>query len=207
VVTKPYPWDEFLEEKDRPRVEGFRHQEWRNIQLELRKLNINLGVEPCWVEPGRAVFWQQQVLVGHEPTGYERTEPQNANNASHIARYLRKGLLLRPPDQEIVEMEDEVLLTESEQTDPYICLRHGNKRKSCPTWKGYIKHLQFYHEAPEYEPPAGIAKKAEQFAYYCVYHDKGFQNIKGAKHHRTSELKRPGKSFHLSLEEMRMSKE
>lgn len=221
MVSEVVRWDSFLADSARPQVEGFRQSNWKSIQHELRKLNINLGAEPCWVTPGRAVFWQQQIVrvpiaridedgreyrvLEDEDRGYAPTMPQPADSANAIAYHLRKGLLLRPPGQEAVEIEDEAPQTEAAEPDvAYKCYRHGTKRKSCPTWKGYVKHCQYYHEVIEYDPPASVLERAKSFLFYCFYHDKGFNNETGAKRHRTVELKRPGKAFHISLEEMKV---
>ena len=223
MVVKAYPWDYYLEEAARPRVEGFRRSEWRNIQTDLRKVGVTLGVEPCWVEPGRAVFWQEQKVREREvvmeeggartvfverSTGYTPTLPQPANNASLIARYLRKGLLLRPPGQETVEIKDEVPLIEPDQPEPYICFRHGaDIRKSFPTWKGYMNHCRYYVEKPEYGPPQGVSQRADKYAYYCLYHNVGFDSESGAKRHITVESRRTIKSSHIPLESMKVTSE
>lgn len=124
------PWDHFLvdpTEHARNVIDGWRRTEWdavvRQLLQEFRWV-IPSGMEPHWVGPGKAIYWQEQVKrekrfvdnqTGEEiphvtanverghyegvwvPTGWSPTGPLPANNASQLAHYLNKGLRLRPP--------------------------------------------------------------------------------------------------------------
>lgn len=230
-ATKIFPWDHFItSEGVRLAVEAFRRAEWPNIKRFLSKdygIDLPEGLEPCWVEPGKAIFWQEQRLrmpetrtddQGREyremvehTMGYLPTSPFPANNASQIAGRLRKGDRLRPPDQVVVEAEAPDSLEESAQpaNEPtFLCDRHGiGNRRVLKSWKSYMQHCQFYKEVPEIEPPPDVLARAALHEYFCYFHGKGFISQAGATHHRTSELKKPGRSFHPSVEEMRVVKE
>lgn len=229
-----FTWDHFLEEGSRLRVQGFRRAEWPNIRHDLGrvyKIVLPDGLEPCWVEPGKAMLWQEQIIrrpvqvgVHTLPDGTERPirELQDfgqgdwqpvlrpANNASLIAHDLQKGLRLRPVDQLVVEEGTLILAEEPAEpvTNLYNCFRHGSDRKSFPTWKGYLRHCQFYVEAPEEEPPPEVSAIAKGFEYYCHIHQTGFNSESGAQRHITVELRRPSnkKAFHVSREQMRVNK-
>ena len=229
------PWDHFLEEGNRSRVEGFRRVEWPNIRRDLgRAYNYILpdGLEPCWVEPGKAMLWQEQVVnravqvrVETLPNGKEQPirELQSmgqgdwqpvlrpANNASLIAHDLQKGLLIRPPGQVVVEEGTLILVEEPAEPVTYIfhCYRHGSDKRSFETWKGYLRHCQFYIEAPEEEPPPEVSAIASSFEYYCFLHQTGFSTDAGAQRHITVEMRRPSnkKAVHVSREEMRVKKD
>jgi hypothetical protein len=47
-----------------------------------------------------------------------------------------------------------------------------------------------------------VAERAKLFAYYCALHDKVFTSSRGANMHRKSELRKPGKGSHPTLEDM-----
>jgi len=128
VATETLKWDSFLTEGDRKHLDGFREIEWPNIRRVLYQApyeNIApKGVEPHWVLPGKAVYWQEQIVREHVElkddegipyrdvlevsAGWQPTGPLPANNASVIAHYLRKGFRLRPPGREDVEVEEMV---------------------------------------------------------------------------------------------------
>ena len=221
----PVRWDHFLEASARPQVEGFRRVQWPNIKRDLSKLTeLAEGLEPCWVAPGRAVYWQNTTsrvaVIKHTEDGREYRELEDfergfeptldlpANNASTIAAYLKKGFLLRPPGQEIVEEEDTVPTDEPTQTSPeYTCLRHGADRKMFKNWKAYIQHLTKFSEAPEYDLPADVMVKAGAYKFYCPIHDRGFNNPAHAARHMKSELRKPGRSYHPSIDDMRIAEE
>ena len=222
TATKAFPWDHFLEERARKQVEGFRRVQWPNIKRELSKVvDLPAGLEPCWVAPGRAIYWQQttsRVAVtkltedGREyreledyNRGFEPTGDLPANNPNVIAYYLKKGLLLRPPGQEVVEEEDTAPQDEATQNEvEFICYRHGTNRMKYRNWKAYIQHLARYSETPEYDLPPEVAARAATFEFYCPIHDRGFKNRTHAGRHRQAALKKPGKSYHPSLDDMRI---
>jgi hypothetical protein len=228
------PWDEFLEEGSRLRVEGFRRTEWPNIRRDLgRAYGYTLpdGLEPCWVEPGKAMLWQEQLVNHRVQTGVQqlpdgREQPimelqtfgqgvykavlRPANNASLIVHDFQKGLLIRPPGQVVVEEGTLILVEEPAEPVNYIfrCYRHGSDKRSFETWKGYLRHCQYYIESPEEEPPAEVSALASSFEYYCLLHQTGFQTQAGAARHRTVEMRRASnkKAFHASIEEMQINK-
>jgi len=231
-ATRAIPWDHFLsDERVRLTVEGFRRADWPNIKRLLSKdygIDLPEGLEPCWVEPGKAIYWQAQMVrepvtftddkTGHlyrdmveRPTGWLETSPLPANNASQIAHYLKKGLRLRHPDQVAVEMEPPVSLEEPAQAEEhpgFLCDRHGiGNRRTLKTWKSYIQHCQHYKEIPEHTPPPDVLLRATNFEFFCFYHGIGFATQAGAARHRTVELKKPGKSLHPTVDEMRVSRE
>lgn len=221
-------WDSFLDVGSRQTVEVYRKIEWPNIKRALSKdfrIDLPEGLEPCWVSPGKAIYWQQQITrrpvqTGEDslgrpiremqdfPEGWALTGPLPANNASQIAHYLNKGLRLRHPDQVVVEAEDPVppeALAETTPEDQFFCNRHGYDRKGFKTWKGYVSHCRYYHEPIEETMPAEVLARAATFTYYCQYHDKGYNNQGAATRHMRTELKRPGKPYHATVGEMRMA--
>jgi hypothetical protein len=215
-------WDSFVEEGARRAVEGFRKIEWPNINRDLSKVYgivLPEGLEPCWVYPGKAVYWQEQIISRRVTNsdgraerqefsdGWKTTSPQPANNASVIAHNLKKGLRLRPFDQEAVEIEDSTPPeAPARPQKTYICNRHGDG-KGFATWKGYVRHCEFYKEGIEHSPPAEVMESAARFPFYCFYHNKGFITAAGAQRHATVELRKPGKGSHVSVKEMQMNNE
>ena len=223
IKDLPVRWDHFLEERNRPHVEGFRRVEWPNIKRELGKVGHVLpeGLEPCWVAPGRAIYWAETISsvvvakVADDGRSYREIEPKNygflptgdlpTNNHSVIANYLKKGFLLRPPGQEVVEEEAAVSQGEPAQIkNEYVCYRHGTSRMAFHSWKAYILHLLHYKEVPEYDPPDEVKERAKTFPFYCFIHDRGFTHPSHAGRHRAAEMKKTGKAVHPSMEEMRM---
>lgn len=218
----PIRWDHFLEERNRPHVEGFRRVEWPNIKRELGKVvNLPEGLEPCWVAPGRAIFWHETISsvvvtkVADDGRSYREIEPQNqgfgptgdlpANNHSVIAHYLNKGFLLRPPGQEVVEEEAAVSQDEPTQIKiEYICYRHGANRMAFQGWKAYIKHCANKEEDPEYDLPPDVAERAKGFPFYCALHNQGFANATTAGKHCAIERKKRGKSQHPTIDQIRL---
>lgn len=216
-------WDSFVEERARLAVEGFRKIGWPNINRDLSKVYgivLPEGLEPSWVTPGKAVYWQEQVIrrpVEQEngtrmmedfSDGWQPTSPLPANNASVIAHYLNKGLRLRPFDLGTVEAEDPTPPeAPAKPSLVYVCQRHGTDKKGFATWKGYIRHCEFYKEVIELDPPAEVLEQAKTFPFYCFNHNKGFTTSSGAQHHVTTEKRKPGKGFHSTVEEMRLNKE
>ena len=216
-----FPWDEFLAAGARVRVEAFRRTEWPSIGRDLGRVYhwiLPDGLEPCWVEPGKAMLWQEQLVNrpvdgGYEAFGQNDWQPvlRPANNATLIANDLRKGLLLRPPDQVIVEQGTLVLAEELAEPVIYSfhCKRHGPNRYSFETWKGYRLHCLHYKEPIEEESPAEVATLASKFKYFCFLHHVGFNNDQSAQQHIRVELRRETnkKASHVSQDEMRMRKD
>lgn len=253
------PWDYFLERglEPNPRltaeqrqrrldglrrlVEGFRRTEWPNIRREVGQYKVQAPtgeyiywdipeeMEPHWVEPGKAVYWQETVVrrgvtktdeEGHayrelEETsaGWGPTNPLPADNASQIARYLAKGLRLRPPSNGLgVEALSAAVLSDppqdnAEDTPPlYYCRRHGYDTKGFRTWKAYLQHCTRYQESLEHETPPEVVEFARQFRYYCGMHNKGFNSDRGAILHIRTEQRRPRGSIHLSLDQMEVKR-
>jgi hypothetical protein len=215
-ATEAVLWDSFVDERSRLAVEGFRRQGWPSINRDLSKVYgivLPEGLEPCWVTPGKAVYWQEQMVrrpgeTEYRSDGFRETNPLPANNASVIANYLNKGLRLRPFDQGAVEMEDPTPPeAPAKPSVVYVCQRHGTDSRGFATWKGYIRHCEFYKETIDHDPPEAVLKQATGFPFYCFNHNKGFVTSSGAQRHATVELRRPGKGVHASVDEMRMNKE
>lgn len=246
--TEHLPWDSFLERevrKDpmasdqmvvlvRKQIDGFREVEWPNIKRDLGQEPFNWEVpdhlEPHWVSPGKAVYWQEHVVrepVWREVDGRSRRVLEDvsygwkptdaglpANNPAMINLYLRKGLRLRPP-AEGVELEsivpsgalhrmEEAYTAPPEEVVSYTCLRHGYKPRTFKTWKGYLTHCVARKEPPELEPPQSLLDKAKEFPYFCFVHGVGFQGHRTALRHFRAEAKKPGRSVHPSVDQMKM---
>ena len=245
------PWDSFLEEEvsrdarahtvaletARKMIDRFREVDWPNIKRDLGLPPYNWvvpdGLEPHWVAPGRAVFWQEQVI--REPVdrldggqmrrvledvsrGWTRTSGLPANNPSVIAHYLNKGLRFRPPEAEMaVEtlqalVPSEALQAMDREPEPevkveYLCSRHGYKHKRFVTWKGYVAHCSQSREPLEYDPPADILNLMKNYDFVCMIHGKGFTSARHAGRHFKSEMRRPGRSVHPTLEQMKVVRE
>ena len=113
-------WDAFLDDEDDgvySQVAGFRETEWHNIRRQLRNdynWDVPDGLEPHWIAPGRAVFWQLQTVrervMRVDDNGRNRpviedvergwaptTAGLPAGSASQIAHWFDKGLRMRPP--------------------------------------------------------------------------------------------------------------
>jgi hypothetical protein len=121
---------------------------------------------------------------------------------------INKGLRLRPFDLGTVEAEDPTPPeVPAKPSLVYVCQRHGTDKKGFATWKGYIRHCEFYKEVIELDPPAEVLEEAKTFPFYCFNHNKGFTTSSGAQHHATTEKRKPGKGFHSTVEEMRLNKE
>lgn len=239
--TERLPWDAFLEREMakgdpifRAHIDGFRQRDWPNIKRELAQAPLNWvvvdGLEPHWVAPGRAVFWQEQLVRQRESKTDESGKDQNvivevshgwqptdgglpANSASGIAYWLNRGLRLRPPEDGVsAEMLESTVSLEALRAmdavpeavpDRYICDRHGIKKRGFTIWKAYIQHCTHYAEQPEFDPPPESQLRAGLAKYYCASHDKSFQNSRLAAHHMREELRKPGKRIHLSVEQMK----
>jgi len=136
----PLPWDYFLNKEEGPTATAvqmiavWRSNEWGEIVRHLLaeyKWVIPDGLEPHWLSPGKAVYWQEQITLerrfvdnisnkeiphthtsvdqGHwertlVSSGWKPTSALPADNASQVAHYLNKGFRLRPP-QDGVESE------------------------------------------------------------------------------------------------------
>lgn len=235
------PWDSFLDAfadgpDARRMVEGFREIEWPNIKRELGseafQWQIPDGLEPHWVSPGKAVYWQAQVVK--EPVevtsddgsqhrelqdvdhGWAPTSGLPANNASVISRYLEKGLRLRPPAVDVEPLRStvpaEVLQGVLEEPTPveepqFFCRRHGYKRKGFKTWKTYVIHCNTYKEDFEYSPPEEVMERAKTFPYFCFVHNKGFTDPRHAGRHAKSEAGKARSAGHPTLQQMLMKTE
>ncbi len=216
-------------------VEHFRIFEWTKIVGELNRdynYAVPEGLEPHWVEAGSAVYWQKQVHMQPVETGettasgvpirelrevhggWQPTSPLPANSASSIANFLGMGLRLRPPEAgvDVEVLESAVTVDSLQRPDPpketktYICQRHGDLRKFS-TWKAYIRHCATKKEALEEIPPKEVLEMARKYVYYCYQHNQGFNNERLVKRHLRTELRKPGRAVHLSLEQMQMQKE
>ena len=231
-------WDAFLDDEDDgaySQIEGFRETEWHNIRRQLRNdfsWDIPDGLEPHWTAPGRAIFWQQQIIrervMRVDDRGRNRpvvedvergwaptTSGLPAGSASQIAHWLDKGLRMRPPvdgvDAEAlmaavpsdrIEVEPEPI-----PEDVFFCYKHGMKQRGFKTWKLYAAHCAAYREIPELEPPDDVKEAMKAFKFYCLLHNVGFNNNALARRHVRNELRKPGKPVHQTLEQMMVQKE
>ena len=233
-------WDAFFKEEGaglrnmRQHVDVFRKMEWPAIvRLLNREYDIVVpdGLEPHWVTPGKAVYWQHNVVekpmlkreeggrmvreVEVIDKGWFPTNPLPASNASAVAGYLRKGFRLRPPSDGVDEkaLEAAVLTAEPQQeslTEQRIfrCDRHGLKVKGFSTWRGYLRHCQRYQEAPAEEPPRGLKQRIKKYKWYCFLHNIGFKSYQSrlATLHVRQELRRPAQGVHPGLEQMEVQR-
>lgn len=241
------PWDHFLnqlpgKENLRQHIEVFRRTEWHNILRDLARhphgglgqaptyWELPEGLEPHWVLPGKAIYWQEQSLrdrkivnidgrssveVTWHNLGWVPAGPFPANNAGQIAHYLSKGLRLRPPENGVsVEARHEAAIPsegyEAEEEAPkpeFFCNRHGMRPKGFITWKGYVRHCMFYKEQVERTPPSDVLERARKFKYFCMMHDRGFNHRRHATQHMRAELRKNGKSLHPSIDQMEVKEE
>lgn len=213
TLTKPVAWDAFLgnaTEAELKQIESFRNLQWLNIKRDLAVLQgAEVSEEPHWVSPGKAIYWQEQVVVsgGEEtPMGWAPTSALPASSARTISQYIQNGLRLRPPakgvDVEAFGIEAAAPLRES--TEPgIICNEHQKGTLVFPTWKAYLRHCQFAKHPPLANPPGSLANRMHQFAYYCVKHDAGFNLKRAAARHVSAFTKKEGS--HVSLESMLVS--
>ena len=206
----------------------------RDLAKEPYNIVLPEWLEPHWVAPGKAVYWGELIVrevvekeedgiskrvledVSHGwfPVGEEHGLP--ANNASTIAHYLNKGFRLRPPEAgvsvetlqstftaEALELIDQE--PEEEEIVEYVCRRHNNRARRFKSWKTYVAHCAQYREGIEADIPEEITVKMQEFSYFCLLHNKGFTNNKSAWRHMKSELRRPGKAAHPSVEQMKIN--
>lgn len=174
-------------------IQSWRDRYWKGIEHRLRKEHsLRLLYEPIWVAQGSAIFWQKPNYLYKAPLASESkwapTGALPANTPSVIARYLEKGLRLRPPDVGVdVEPCDPESALPSDAVQPvigeeelpvlYSCKRHGSSQYRFKSWSTYTIHCSSKRELLEYNPPVQEQKKALKFEYYCHLHGKGFNNI------------------------------
>jgi hypothetical protein len=235
------PWHFFLEKEEMAadalrnrhlHIEAFRRNAWSSIRRYLDQdydLVVPDGLEPHWVDAGKAIYWQEQVtrqpieyqdsdgrtvrVMEEVSYGWHPTKPLPASNASIMAHYLDKGLRLRPPSEGLaVEVshiaEEAAALSEGSQDEPhavYWCLRHSTRGKSFSSWKAYIAHCARYQESPIEEPPDDVRERMKESKFYCFIHDKGFSNLRSASRHHKVSLRRPGRAVHPSVQEMEVN--
>ena len=226
-------WDAFLNDEDDgvySQVAGFREAEWHNIRRQLRNdynWDVPDGLEPHWIAPGRAVFWQLQIVrervMRMDDHGRNRpviedvergwtptTAGLPAGSSSQIAHWLDKGLRMRPPvdgvDAETLKAavpSDRIEVEpEPEPENVFFCDRHGWKQHGFKTWKSYTAHCVAYRELPEVEPPGEVKEAMKAFKFYCLLHNVGFNNNALATRHVRNELRKPGRSVHQTLDQM-----
>ena len=217
-------------------IEAFREFEWPQIRQALARdfhRELPQGLEPHWTEPGAAVLWHHEVfsqpmVVGKSPTGapirelrdvdngWKPTSPQPVNNASQIAHYLGNGFRLRPPEQGLdvtALLESAVPAGAFKRPDiapparTFVCERHGaGEKRVFVSWKAYVQHCADRREVLEEAAPPEVLEMASRYKYYCSSHHKGFNHKRLAVWHMKAELSKPGRSVHLSLEQMEMKR-
>lgn len=221
-------------ESSRRHIDAYRRTQWHQFVQALKQVHeINLpdGLEPHWVSPGRAVLWQEQILrrpvdkidaatgaryrVAEEHSlGWAPTrQGLPIGNALQLARYLRKGLRLRPPPDGSLSdgVSVEALSTPAPQPEVpagepervYACTRHGDgDLRKFPNWRSYMHHCRYYREPIEEIPPAEHRRQAKQSKYYCAACAKGFANARMANRHLKYEMAKPGRAQHPTMEMM-----
>jgi len=219
-------------ERAKEHIEGFRRIDWPNIKRQLYSepfmWDVQEGLEPHWVAPGRAVFWQLQTtqkivqktfedgrvrsVKEDVPTGWEPTSSGlPAGSASQISQYLDKGLRLRPPEEgvDVESLKSAIpsgsFQVEAEEEKPsveYVCARHGFKRYTSATWKNYIRHCAQFNEVPELDAPQEVQEKVADYKYYCYIHNRGYMSQKMATRHIRTEMRKPRRGIHPALEQM-----
>jgi len=232
-------WDSFLEEgQAREHIESFREVQWPNIRRELAMspygVELPDGVEPHWVGPGTAVYWQRLTILerlprkdgdgdilkdGHGNTLYERvpveygwkpTSPLPANNGGQIAHYLGKDFRLRPPEGVGVEASEVAVPVEDvqEPAQEFACNRHGPEAFRFSTWKGYARHCDGRNELGEEQPPTSVLTERRRHQWYCALHQTPFKTKRTAEQHVRGYIHaRPGRPArpHLPVEEMEVT--
>ena len=213
----------------RRHIDVFREVEWRNIKRDLARAPYNWqvpeGLEPHWVAPGRAVYWQpvvvREIVERTDDDGQKIREFEDvqkgwaptdsgvpANNPSVIAHYLDKGLRFRPPRDGV---SDEVLKSAvpsdafqepEEVPEPAYRCDHGMDKYVFTVWKTYLEHCRRYKELPKFDPPAEIMALAKTFPYFCYVHGKGFKMKRAAGRHVQAERRRTINAPHATVEQM-----
>ena len=231
------PWDHFLGEEGKGMANHmavFRRTIWPQIKRELSEIRIVKdgeamawripeGLEPHWIEPGKAMLWHQQTVREIVGAGKERKweetpsdewspTPVPIGNASQLAHYLKKGFRLRPPFDGVDAMYESAAPPEAQATpEPeeakYWCRRHSKGQVGFSMWKPYIKHCRQNNEPPDETPPDEIVKKAGRFTFYCMAHDYGTNEVRLADHHRKEEMRRPARRSHIPTKEMKIRKD
>ena len=229
LETVPVERREQHENLLRSHIEAFRRSDWPNIKRDLKKFQWDVpdGLEPHWVSPGRAVYWQEQILrepvektddagrrsreIVERSLGWAPTAGVPANNPSQIAHYLERGLRLRPPYAGVdVEAYIEAAspsegLQSGQDTVPsrvFRCVRHRNGDLDFHSWKAYIKHCVHYNEAMDEQPPEDVVAQQAHYKFYCPLHNVGFNSQRLAIHHAKNSQRRMVKAQHPGLKQM-----
>jgi hypothetical protein len=148
--------------------------------------------------------------------GWRPTLPLPVANASQLAAYLNKGFRLRPPAsgvdveayREVHEAAATQEATEVKQVEEeadrerYACLRHRQGRMEFNSWRSYIRHCENHKELPNVEPPDYVLDRVRRFKWYCLVHNKGWNNHKRAQMHIQQEMRKPNRAYHAALSEM-----
>ena len=232
------PWDYFFHGEEAKgmsnHMDTFRRTIWPQIRRDLLEertvkdgeavvWRVPDGLEPHWIEPGKAMLWHQQTVREIVGTGQERKWEETASdewsptpvpigNASQLAHYLKKGFRLRPPSDGVDAMYEsagppEVQASPEPEEAKFWCRRHSKGAVGFPAWKPYISHCRMNNEPPDETPPDEIVEKASQFVFYCMVHDYGTNNKRLADQHRKDEQRRPSRRTHIPTEEMRIRKD
>ena len=244
AVEKPVrlPWDSFLKkltdstpgqgEALLQHIDVFRKVDWPNIRRELRtefRWELPDDLEPHWVDSGRAVLWQQEVLRVPVPQkdkdgkSYRVMQDQvgdwkpttsgfRVDTASRLAAHFDKGLRLRPPEDGVdaetlmASMPSDALAPEKVVENEYFCDRHGFKRKGFSIWQAYVNHCKHYMEERAYDTPKTHLAALMKYDWRCFFCLKGFNTRKAAIQHARQERKKGGRSPHPTAELMEVAK-
>lgn len=227
-LGRPLAWDAFLEDKSRvEHIQRFWEMEWPQIRRQARAdFQLDLTEMPHWVDSGKAVYWQCYILreivekkdadgkkyreLEDVDKGWQPTGPLPANNASVIARYLKKGFRLRPPTDEVVEYDVEALeaAEPTEAPEPqreYACNRqhYGIPNRGThkfKTWTLYLQHCDRYGVPVEEAPPDDVIQRRLKSRWFCIVHDIAFEIKRMADRHIKSYLRRSKK--HATVDQM-----
>jgi hypothetical protein len=206
-------------------VEHYRVYDWQDTLRHVREEHpkqypLLEGHEPQWVTPGSAILWQQPKLLARTENSegvrvlekqlddeWVPVGPVPVTTPSQIAQYLENGLRLRPPGvipQSVDEAVETALSAEESAVPSFVCRRHLAKGDMAyPSWKGYIQHCRQYNELAEPPFPDEVVARQRQYRWYCVTHNRGFDNEQDAKQHiRITKLRVP---MHPTLEVMETS--
>jgi hypothetical protein len=215
TVIEEVRWDSFLADTPQARmsVEAWRRSGWPHIRRELLNqygIQISDKFEPCWVEAGSAVLWQQD-SVKDELTDWVPISPEYGlpiTTASQLASYLNRDpqpMRLRPYMQETDIMPSQVAAVEEEEAEPhkFTCM-HGDDQYGFVSWKVYLTHCRRFNELPDTtKMPQEVEARSKSYKFYDPICDKGWNDKRPAAHHVRSEMRKPSRRLlHPTVEQM-----
>ena len=215
TAVKEYRWDSFLSDTPQARisVETWRRSEWPHIRHELLNqhgIHIPDKYEPCWVEAGSAVLWQQDsvkdVLTDWVPISPEYGLP--ITSASQLASYLKRTpqpMRLRPDMKETDITPSEVAAIEEEEAEPHkFTCQHGDDQYGFVSWKVYLAHCRKFNELPDIDKmPEEALLRSQSYKFYDAVCDKGWDDKRPVTQHVRAEMRRSSRRIsHPTVEQM-----